>query len=91
MPLFTYDKCEGGGHGDGEYYEEDGGGSPGAARGQQLILTTTTTLTRQRLQLASAPASETNNLNDMFYSKAVLRSRSRWSRNYFGTWSRSRK
>ena len=53
-PLPTYDKCQSGGHGDGEDNEEDGEGAPGTA-GAQLLPT------RQRLQLTSAPAIITKN------------------------------
>ncbi len=45
----TYDKCEGGGHRDGEDDEEDGDCSPGAAGAACLAA-------GQRLQLARAPA-----------------------------------
>ena len=57
----TYEKCEGGGHGDGEYDEEDGEAAPGAAGGRQLFTqaaqpSSPSSSSTALLQLTSAPA-----------------------------------
>ena len=58
--MLTYDKCEGGGHGDGEDDEEDGERSPGAAGGlgQAAAPHQPPTTTSLGLQLTSAPATD---------------------------------
>ncbi len=56
---YTYEKCEGGGHGDGEYDEEDGEAAPGAAGGRQLLTEAaqpSSSSPSSLLQLTSAPA-----------------------------------
>jgi hypothetical protein len=59
LARFTYEKCEGGGHGDGEYDEEDGEAAPGATRGRQLLTQaaqSSPSPSSALLQLTSAPA-----------------------------------
>jgi hypothetical protein len=68
---YTYEKCEGGGHGDGEYDEEDGEAAPGAGAGGRQLLTQAAqpSSPSSLLQLTSAPATEQQSARKRLFLK----------------------